>query len=132
MKKGNVYLARKLTWVISVITLISIPFFWDTNVKLINGEPLEGIYLIMVIMFTFMYTFMLFVVLCAIIWLSISNRKAKITAKRYAYHYDRTIKAFEDKDYEKVIYIYRNRFKNDEDHKNQTEKFLFAYNVITQ
>lgn len=123
--------AKWLTLIAVIISLISIKFMWNLNKDITqNPEDLKGFYLFVAIFLTFMMSFMIFVALHTIIWLRVQTYRIKLNLKRYAYHYNRTIKAFEDNDYDKVIYIYRNRFENDEEHKNQTEKFLFAYNVI--
>ena len=79
---------------------------------------------------TICMTIILWFVGVFIIWLKPSTYKLKLNARRFAYHYDRCIKAFEDKDYDKVYDTYTKRFKNNEGNKYLTEKLIFAYNIV--
>lgn len=132
MKKGKVYLARKLTWIMSLIVLISSYFVWNYYVGMLNGAPLENINLIFVIMISFCSVMMEYVFLYSLIWVRVGTYKMKNKAKRYAYQHDRVLKAFDDGDYDMVKHIYDNRFKNDDEHKYFADKIKFAYNLVTK
>jgi hypothetical protein len=127
MKKGKVKRAKLFTWCYLVLVLIASYFMYKYFDKLPNTG---GIYIFVDLAFTFICSLMLFYFGCFFIWFNITTYKIKLNAKRFAYHYNRCITAFENMDYEKVYDTYIKRFKNDQDHKYLTEKLIFAYNII--
>ena len=132
MKKGKVYRSRKMTWVMSLMVLISSYFIYDYYVSMLNGVEPVGINLVFVILMSFCIVMMEYVVLYGFIWVRVETYKLKNKAKRFAYHYDRIMKAFADKDYDKFKSTYNNRFENDPAHKHFADKIKFAYEVVTK
>ena len=132
MKKGRVYRAKKLTWLISLITLASSYFMWNYYYSIELGTGVNGFNLLFVIIITFYSLFFLYVILYSIIWIPVELHKNKITKERYNYHYNRALTAFYNKDYDKVKNIYDNRLKNDKNYEEYTNKIKFTYDIVTK
>jgi hypothetical protein len=127
MKKGKVKKAKLFTWCYLVLVLIASYFIF----KYFNSLAYHIVEThSFAIAMTLISDFFLCIFGISIIWLKVNTYKIKLNTKRFAYHYDRCITAFENMDYEKVYDTYIKRFKNDKQHKYLTEKLIFAYNII--
>lgn len=127
MKKGKVKKAKLFTWCYIVLVLIISNFTYRYFGSLMPAPEQTHMFAASMTLVSDVFLFMFGI---PVIWLKISTYKVKLDAKRFAYHYDRCITAFENMDYEKVYDTYIKRFKNDKQHKYLTEKLLFAYNII--
>lgn len=137
MKKGKVKKAKLLTYLMSLLVLVSSYFIYQyfNDIVTPTGSETEMVlrmHYVFVYAMTICTTLMIWTFGNFIIWIGPTTYKMKNNAKRFAYHHDRIMKAFSDKDYDKVKNTYDNRFKNDTEHEHFANKIKFAYEVVTK